>query len=119
MQKNKIYVSGLAYSIDDDELKEAFSQYGEVTFVRVIKDRDSGQSRGFGFVEFATDEQAQAAIDGMNDQEISGRKVRVSIAKERAPRSDGGGHRGGDRGGNNDRGFDGSRSGDNFPRMSN
>lgn len=86
---SKLYVGGLPYSMDDDQLKEAFAQFGTVVSTAVIKDRDTGQSKGFGFVEMSTDEEAQAAISGLDNQELGGRRVRVNEArpKEDRPRS--------------------------------
>ena len=80
---NKLYVGNLPYRTNQDELKDLFSQYGEVTFVRIITDRDTGRSRGFGFVEMATPESAEEAISSLHDQENLGRKLIVNIAKER------------------------------------
>lgn len=86
---SKLYVGGLAYSMGDDELSEAFKQFGTVVSASVIKDRDSGQSKGFGFVEMSSDEEAKAAIAGLDEQELAGRRVRVNEArpKEDRPRS--------------------------------
>lgn len=83
---SKLYVGGLAYSMGDDELSDAFKQYGSVVSASVIKDRDSGQSKGFGFVEMSSDEEAQAAIKGLDNQELSGRRVRVNEARPREDR---------------------------------
>ncbi|KAJ3013681.1 UNVERIFIED_CONTAM: hypothetical protein HDU68_000587 [Siphonaria sp. JEL0065] len=88
----------------DDSLTQAFSQYGNVTDSIVLKDRETGRSRGFGFVTMESAEEAQAAIDALNEQEIDGRTVRVNIANDRPagdrpPRGDFGGNRGGYRGG--------------------
>ncbi|BAN68898.1 RNA recognition motif domain-containing protein [endosymbiont of unidentified scaly snail isolate Monju] len=78
-----IYVGNLAYSVSDDELREAFAAYGEVARAKVIMDRDTGRSKGFGFVEMPNDSEAQAAIDGLNEQPINGRNVRVNEARPR------------------------------------
>jgi len=78
-----IYVGNLAYSVSDDELREAFAAYGEVARAKVIMDRDTGRSKGFGFVEMPNDSEAQAAIDGLNRQPINGRNVRVNEARPR------------------------------------
>ncbi len=78
-----IYVGNLAYSVSDDELREAFAAYGEVARAKVIMDRDTGRSKGFGFVEMPNDSEAQAAIDGLNEQPINGRSVRVNEARPR------------------------------------
>jgi RNA recognition motif-containing protein len=91
-----IYVGNLAYGTSEDELRNAFSAYGEVSSAAVIKDKFTGESRGFGFVEMPGNDEAQAAIAGLNGQELGGRTLRVSEAR---PREGGGGGRGGDRGG--------------------
>ncbi|HHI76927.1 MAG TPA: RNA-binding protein [Gammaproteobacteria bacterium] len=78
-----IYVGNLAYSVSDDALREAFAAYGEVARAKVIMDRDTGRSKGFGFVEMPNDAEAQAAIDGLNEQPIEGRNVRVNEARPR------------------------------------
>ena len=112
----EIYVGNLAYATTDDGLKAAFSQYGEVTAVRVVTDRMTGRSKGFGFVTMPDAAQAQAAIDALNGHELDGRTVRVneSQPKPREERGDRGGFggRGGDRGGFRGRGgFGGGRGG--------
>ena len=81
----KIFAGNLAYSLTDEEMHEFFSQFGEVVSARVIKDRDTGRSRGFGFVEFTSEEAMQAAIEA-NDQELNGRKVNIKKAEEKARR---------------------------------
>lgn len=78
-----IYVGNLAYSVTDDDLHSAFSAFGDVARAKVIMDRDTGRSKGFGFVEMNDDGQAQAAINGLNDQPINGRNVRVNEARPR------------------------------------
>jgi RNA recognition motif-containing protein len=85
LMKN-IYVGNLAYSVTDDDLHAAFSAFGEVARAKVIMDRDTGRSKGFGFVEMNDDGQAQAAIDGLNEQPINGRNVRVNEARPREER---------------------------------
>jgi RNA recognition motif-containing protein len=90
----KLYVGNLSYSASENELRDLFSQYGAVESVAVITDRDTGRSKGFGFVEFANDAEANAAIAGLNGKEVSGRALTVSQAR---PRNEGGG--GGGRGG--------------------
>ena len=101
----KLYVGGLPYSTKEDDLKAAFAEYGEVASVRIIEDRETGRSRGFGFVEMATAEEAQAAIDGLNETDFGGRKMAVNIAREKTeggPRREGGFRSGGNhRGGGN------------------
>jgi RNA recognition motif-containing protein len=81
-----IYVGNLAYSVADDDLLEAFSAFGEVARAKVIMDRDTGRSKGFGFVEMPNDSEAQAAIEGLNEQPINGRNVRVNEARPREDR---------------------------------
>lgn len=83
---SKLYVGGLPYSMGDDDLAEAFKAYGTVDSATVIKDRDTGQSKGFGFVEMSTDEEAQAAIKGLDNQELSGRRIRVNEARPKEDR---------------------------------
>jgi cold-inducible RNA-binding protein len=78
---NRLYVGGLPYSVNDDELSEVFSAQGTVTSARVITDRDSGRSKGFGFVEMSTDEEAAAAIQALNGTDLGGRKLTVSEAR--------------------------------------
>lgn len=97
----KIYVGNLSYNATESELKTAFQAYGEVDSVSIITDRDTGRSKGFGFVEMADKEQAQAAIAGLNETEIGGRRIMVSEARPKPPRDDrrGGGGGGGRRGG--------------------
>lgn len=94
----KLYVGNLPFSIDDQQLHEAFSSYGQVMSAKVIMDRDSGRSKGFGFVEMATDEEAQNALGSMNGTQLGGRDINVSEAREPGPRT-GGGPRGGGGGG--------------------
>lgn len=85
----KLFVGGLAWATDEDGLRAAFEDYGDVTYVKVVTDRETGRSRGFGFVEFATEDEASAAM-AMDGKAIDGRSVRVNEANER-PRRDGGG----------------------------
>ena len=101
----KVYVGNLPFSVDDEKLREIFSAFGEVTEVQVIKDKFSGRSKGFGFVTFATKEDAEKAIAKLNDKEVEGRNLKVNEAKPmdpdrpRPPRRDfGGGNGGGGRG---------------------
>lgn len=81
-----IYVGNLPYAISPDEVKSVFAVYGEVAAVRLVKDRETGRTKGFGFVEMHDDAQAKAAIEAMNGQEIGGRKVVVNEARPREPR---------------------------------
>jgi uncharacterized membrane protein YgcG len=92
----KLYVGNLAYTITDSRLEEIFSQYGQVVSAQVIMDRETNRSKGFGFVEMSSDEEAQAAIEGLNQQSIEGRPLTVNEAR---PKTDGGGGGGGGRGG--------------------
>ena len=89
MAKN-LYVGNLSYSVRDDELNQLFAQFGKVDSARVIMDRDTGRSKGFGFVEMPDDAEAQAAIDGLNGKENNGRTLTVNEAKPREPRPRGG-----------------------------
>ncbi|XP_076947623.1 glycine-rich RNA-binding protein 4, mitochondrial-like [Bidens hawaiensis] len=106
---SKVFVGGLAWATDDNSLREAFSAYGEVYEARVIMDRETGRSRGFGFVTFADTEAASAAIQAMDQRELHGRMVRVNYANER-PQGGGGGYGGGG-GGYGGGGYGGGSSG--------
>ena len=97
---NKLYVGNLPYSVRDGDLEQSFSEFGSVTSAKVMMERDTGRSKGFGFVEMGSDAEAQAAIQGMNGQSLGGRSITVNEARPmepRAPRS--GGYGGGDRSG--------------------
>jgi RNA recognition motif-containing protein len=96
---NKLYVGNLAYSVRDDSLQEAFAQFGSVTSAKVMMDRDTGRSKGFGFVEMGSDAEAQAAINGMNGQALEGRAIVVNEARPREDRPGGYGGGGGGRSG--------------------
>ena len=96
---NKLYVGNLAYSVRDESLLQAFSQFGTVTSAKVMMDRETGRSKGFGFVEMGSDPEAQAAINGMNGQPIDGRAVVVNEARPREERPGGFGGGGGGRSG--------------------
>ena len=97
---NKLYVGNLAYSVRDESLQSAFSQFGTVTSAKVMMDRETGRSKGFGFVEMANDAEAQAAVNGMNGQALEGRPLVVNEARprEERPGGFGGGGGGGGRG---------------------
>ncbi|QQS64459.1 RNA-binding protein [Candidatus Saccharibacteria bacterium] len=82
----KLYISNLSYTLTEDELREALAQYGEVTSVRIITDRETNRSRGFGFAEFANADDAKAAMDGLNGQQVGGRELRVAEAREKEDR---------------------------------
>jgi len=94
-----IYVGNLAYAVSDDDLKRLFEEFGAVDAARVVMDRDSGRSKGFGFVEMSDSAAANAAIEAMNGKDLNGRKVVANEARprEERPRRDGGGYRGGNR----------------------
>jgi cold-inducible RNA-binding protein len=97
----KLYVGNLSWSTTDEGLKSAFERFGEVTDARVITDRETGRSRGFGFVTFAQNEHAMAAVSGMDGSQLDGRSIKVSEAEDKGPRAGGdGGRSGGGRGGN-------------------
>ncbi len=99
---NKLYVGNLPYSVRDNDLEQAFGQYGGVTSAKVMMERDTGRSKGFGFVEMGSDAEAQAAIAGMNGQSLGGRSLVVNEARPmeaRPPRTGGGGGYGGGGGG--------------------
>jgi len=111
---NKLYVGNLPYTVRDEDLQQAFSAYGSVNSAKVMMERDTGRSKGFGFVEMGSDAEAQTAIEGMNGQSMGGRSLVVNEARPmepRPPRSGGGGFGGGRReggfggGGGNDGGF--------------
>ncbi len=99
---NKLYVGNLPYSVRDEDLQQSFGQFGSVTSAKVMMERDTGRSKGFGFVEMGSDAEAQAAITGMNGQPLGGRSAVVNEARPmeaRPPRSGGGGFGGGGGGG--------------------
>ncbi|MBT9476261.1 RNA-binding protein [Polaromonas sp.] len=103
---NKLYVGNLPYSVRDEDLQQSFGQFGAVTSAKVMMERDTGRSKGFGFVEMASDAEAQAAINGMNGQPLGGRSVVVNEARPmeaRPPRTGGFGGGGGGYGGGGDR----------------
>ena len=99
---NKLYVGNLPYSFRDEDLQQAFAAHGTVSSAKVMMERDTGRSKGFGFVEMGSDAEAQAAINGMNGQQYGGRGLVVNEARPmepRAPRTGGGGFGGGAGGG--------------------
>ncbi|MCA9594692.1 MAG: RNA-binding protein [Myxococcales bacterium] len=96
---NRLYVGNLSFNSDNDTLRQAFEQFGEVTDVHVVSDRETGRSRGFGFVTLGSDEAAQNAIREMNGAMLDGRALKVNEAEERQNRGGGGGGRGGRGGG--------------------
>lgn len=108
--ESKLYVGNLSYSTTEDDLRQLFSQAGNVKSVSVIKDRDTGRSKGFGFVEMGSDEDAQKAVSQFNGQSFQDRSLKVNVARPREDRPRGGGF-GGPRGGGGG-GFGGPRGGD-------
>jgi len=83
-----MYVSNLSFHTEGEDLRKLFSQFGEVSSVKVITDRETGRSRGFAFVEMASDQEANAAISALNNKEIEGRSLSVAVARERPQRPD-------------------------------
>jgi hypothetical protein len=110
---NKLYVGNLPYSFRDSDMEQAFAQFGTVTSAKVMMERDTGRSKGFGFVEMGSPAEAQAAIQGMNGQQIGGRGLVVNEARPMEPRSGGGGGFGGG-GGGGGRGFGGGGGGGGY-----
>jgi cold-inducible RNA-binding protein len=119
---NKLYVGNLPYTVRDEDLQQSFGEYGSITSAKVMMERDTGRSKGFGFVEMGSDAEAQAAIAGMNGQSLGGRSITVNEARPmeaRPPRTGGfgggggygGGGGGGDRSGGGGYGGGGGRSG--------
>jgi len=104
---NKLYVGNLSYSVRDDDLQQHFGSYGTVASAKVMMDRDSGRSKGFGFVEMSSDAEAKAAITGMNGQTVDGRDMVVNEARPMEPRTGGGGFGGGRREGGGGGGYGG------------
>lgn len=100
---NKLYCGNLPFTMRDDDLNQLFAEFGEIVEAKVITDRESGRSKGFGFVEFTTAESAEAAIQALNESEVDGRSIFVKVARPKQPRENnfGGGNRSYDR--NNDR----------------
>jgi RNA recognition motif-containing protein len=93
----KLFVGSLSWNINDQGLREAFEPFGEITEATVITDRDSGRSRGFGFVTFVDEEAADKAISALDGTELDGRPVKVNVARERSRNGGGGGYGGGGR----------------------
>jgi len=124
---NKLYVGNLSFSVTENELADAFGEYGNVLKATIVTDRDTGRSRGFGFVEMSNSDEANAAIDGLNGSQMAGRDLQVNIARPRESSGggrpgggggsggSGGGSRGGFGGGGGDRGgFGGGGGGGGF-----
>ncbi|CAI7599317.1 unnamed protein product [Penicillium glandicola] len=114
---SKLFIGGLSWNTDDNSLRQRFEEFGVVEDATVVKDRDTGRSRGFGFVRFSTDDEATAAMNAMNNQEFDGRQIRVDKATERAAGGGGrggfggGGYRGGGNGGGYGGGYGGQQGG--------
>ena len=100
MQQNKLYVGNLPYSVDEEQLRGIFAQYGEISQLNLIMDRDTGRPKGFGFITFANQQDAEKALE-QNGKDVGGRPLKVNIAtdKPRTGGGGGGGFRGGNRGG--------------------
>jgi RNA recognition motif-containing protein len=107
----KLYIGNLPYGVDDAQLQETFGAYGPVLSAKVITDRDSGRSKGFGFVEMENDADADRAVEEANGKDMGGRAINVSEARPQAPREGGGGGRGGFGGGRGGGGGGGGRGG--------
>jgi RNA recognition motif-containing protein len=112
----KLYVGNLSYSVNDDSLQQHFSEFGAITSAKVMMDRDSGRSKGFGFVEMSSDAEAQAAISGMNGKSVDGRDMVVNEARPMEPRTGGFGGGGGRRegGGGGGGGYGGGGGGGGY-----
>ncbi|MAE74826.1 MAG: RNA-binding protein [Bdellovibrionaceae bacterium] len=102
----KLYVGNLSFATSEEELQDLFAQQGTVTSVSIIKDRDTGRSKGFGFVEFESSDAGNSAISEYDGYDFNGRNIRVSEAREKPRGGAGGGHRRGGGGGGNRRSFD-------------
>jgi len=115
MSNNKLYVGNLAYSVRDQDLQDSFGAYGMVQSAKVMMDRDTGRSKGFGFVEMGSDAEAESAINGLNGQPLAGRSIVVNVARPREERPSGfrspygGGGAGGGGGREGGGGFGGGR----------
>tara|TARA_Y100000588_G_scaffold55516_1_gene53042 strand:- start:530 stop:877 length:348 start_codon:yes stop_codon:yes gene_type:complete len=107
---NKVFIGGLNWDAQDDDLRDLFGEAGSITDAVVVNDRETGRSRGFGFVTFSSDEEAKAAVDKFHDYEFMGRKLTVNEARPREDRGGGGGGGGGYRGGGGG-GYGGGRGG--------
>jgi hypothetical protein len=107
----KLYVGNLSYSIRDNDLEQAFGEFGAVTSAKVMMERETGRSKGFGFVEMGTDAEALAAIEGLNGHSLDGRALTVNEARPMEPRPAGGGFGGGRSGGGGGGGYGGGGGG--------
>src|SRR5687767_8224238 len=94
-----IYVANLHYRLNDEDLHQIFSEFGQVTSAKIIKDHETGRSRGFGFVEMPNQEEGTKAMESLNGSEVEGKQLMVNEARPKAPNSGGGGNRGGRPGG--------------------
>lgn len=112
----KLFVGGLSWGTTDEALHGAFSRFGEIAEAKVINDRDTGRSRGFGFVTFVNDDSATSAISEMNGAELDGRTIKVNEAEDKGFRTGGGGGRGGPRGGGGGYKGGGARGGGGYDR---
>jgi RNA recognition motif-containing protein len=92
MSNNKLYVGNLPYTIDDDSLRHNFSEYGSVQSAKVMMDRDTGRSKGFGFVEMANEQEAEAAIAGLNGMSVGGRSIVVNVSRPKESTGGAGGY---------------------------
>lgn len=110
LEMKKLYVGNLPYSVDEDQLNDIFAGEGNVVSAKLITDRDSGRSKGFGFVEYENEEDADRAIENLNGSEVDGRTITVNVAKEKTG-GGGGGRRGGGGGGRGGRDFRGGGGG--------
>ena len=110
----KLYVGNLSYNIRDNDLEQAFGQYGSVASAKVMMERDTGRSKGFGFVEMGTDAEALAAIEGLNGHTLDGRALTVNEARPMEPRPAGGGFGGGRSGGGGGGGYGGGGGGGGY-----
>ena len=99
-----IYISNLNFRTENESLQDLFAQYGEVSSANIITDRETGRSRGFGFVEMASDEAGQQAIDALNNTDFEGKTITVNVARPKADREDRGGYNRGGNGGGYNRG---------------
>lgn len=91
--ENKLYVGNISFQLQEQQLEEAFADFGTVKSVKIITDRETGRSRGFGFVEMETNEQAQECVSNLDGKSLSGRNIRVNIARDRGDRGGGGSDR--------------------------
>jgi RNA recognition motif-containing protein len=93
MSQNKLYVGNMSFNSTEDDIRDAFAAHGTVTSVNIVMDRETGRPRGFAFVEMGSDQEAQAAMQALDGQDLGGRNLKVNVAKPREPRGGGGGGR--------------------------